>query len=212
MFKPSYLSDAGSYGAYGVDYGDDAIYGPPLPADVPPSGTPEQTKFQQGLTKTQATVTQTSETVGQVKSVVDDIKGLGKALGIGGGKKKTASPAPSAPKDTALEKIKAALTPEEYARFLSLTATTCGPRPSPLKAKDFMNWMICRQQQADSIIRMRTAQTTTLTSTQQTGSGGSGETDQKTSGEEKDNTMLYVGGAVAVLALAVGGYFLFKKK
>lgn len=192
MNTPSYLSDLGSFGAYGVDY--DENYGPQQPAETPAPSKVDQLK--QGVETTKGYV----ETGREIWNAGKELLGVET-------QPKTVAPTPAVSTNayqSLAAKYQAQMSPQEFYSW-SNSLAKYGPYPVSSSKTTRNAWLKNAVAEANAILRLRQSTPTN----QQTTSGGG--TDNKTDGEEKDNTMLYVGGAVAVLALAVGGYFLFKK-
>lgn len=193
MFKPSYLSAQGPYGAYGAG------------EETPPAGTDEKAKAEEkfDLAKTTCASTfdpETEETqynlcVLAAKKVYEAaLKEINKRL-----TQKLAEGSDSSGSTTKqpdmFSSYKAKMTPEEYALWLSNIKTACGKAPKILNAKDYTKYLLCAKQQAETILAARNnAPTGTLTKTSLTT-------------EEPNYTWYYVGGAAGVLALGAAAWY-----
>lgn len=181
MFKPSYLSAQGPHGAYGADE-----------VTPPAESTSEKTTWGTRLTNTQATITTAQDTLTTVQETADSAKGLWDMITASFKKKpkKKTTPPPSV-----FDKAKAAMTPDEYARFLVGVKSTCGSAPKITSSKSGA-YLACASKQADAVLAARNKTQTSF---------GQNTTDQGT--EKKDYTWYYVGGAAGVLALGAAAWY-----
>ncbi len=192
MFKPSYLSAQGPYGAYGAAYGADTAEAAEQAA---------QEKFDAAKVTCAKTIDPEKHPLMYEGCVQLARKAYEAALqgitqGLNPTTTTTTTTSGSPPPEDFTAKYKRVMTPEEYIRWTTEVKLKCGKRPSILKIKESTNYMICASKIANEILAAR--------------SGNSDTTKTKTAlTAEKDYTWYYVGGVAGLLALTAGSYFLF---
>jgi len=195
MFKPSYLSAQGPYGAYG--------------ADAPASEAAKEETIKDSLYK------MCDEKYGDdffKRSGCKMAVGAAALLGEAALKKAacewfdecsqtttTTTPTTTTPRTpTMSEKFKAQMTAEEYALWLSTVKAKYGPMPIPLtkgfSGQKLIAWMNAAQKEGDAILAKRYSY----------------PQDKKAAGlttEEPNYTWYYVGGVAALAAVVGAGWY-----